>query len=212
MSEVDTYIANLALGCIGQDEITSIDEDSKPARTCKAHYNHAIDLTLEAYDWAFARQYVVGNVVASDNYPLGASFAYALPAEAVAVRGIQRLSPGEPDTRFSLGMNEAGDGRVIYTAREAAVFIVTARPASSSMYPPSFKEAAGWALARLIVMPILKDLKTKDYCEKGFIRAIGAAATLSANSEIEDNILMNTDPDWIRDRGEYPVSLPPVAK
>jgi hypothetical protein len=211
MSVLKTYIANLALGHIGQDEIETLTGGDKPANTCSRHYLHAIDLALEAYDWPFARAYIVGNVVPTEGLA-GWSYAYAYPALAIAVRRIAKDAASESNQEFTLGMTADGGGRVIFTNRRGARFVCTVRPGNETLYTPSFVEVAGWSLARLIVMPLTKDAKLKEFCERGFINAIKTASTISANEEGDEATLLKTDPDWIKDRdGATPSGLPPVA-
>jgi len=51
-SEVD--ICNMALGWIGADRITSLDDDSTQANLCKLNYPRSRDAVLETRQWQFA--------------------------------------------------------------------------------------------------------------------------------------------------------------
>lgn len=51
-SEVD--IANRALSMLGENRITSLDDDNKPARAMKARYTLLREAELSAYPWRFA--------------------------------------------------------------------------------------------------------------------------------------------------------------
>lgn len=47
-------IANIALTLLGEEPITSVDDDSKTALAIKNNYDVARDAALEAYEWSFA--------------------------------------------------------------------------------------------------------------------------------------------------------------
>jgi len=47
-------ICNLALGWIGANTITGLEDETDEARQCLNNYALARDATLEAYDWSFA--------------------------------------------------------------------------------------------------------------------------------------------------------------
>ncbi len=49
-------IANLALTLLGEEPITSLEDDLKRAKVLKLHYAPARDATLEAFEWSFARK------------------------------------------------------------------------------------------------------------------------------------------------------------
>jgi len=51
-SEID--IANMALGWIGADTITSFDDDSTRANLVKLNYERSRDVVLESEEWSFA--------------------------------------------------------------------------------------------------------------------------------------------------------------
>lgn len=77
-SEVD--IANLALQRLGSSTITSLADDSTPARESNRVYAHARDSELRAHPWNFARKRA--SLAASSTVPaFGFALQYPLPAD-----------------------------------------------------------------------------------------------------------------------------------
>lgn len=58
MTQVE--VCNLALGWVGSELITSINDSTTPARLCKANWNSTRDVVLASREWAFAiRRYEI---------------------------------------------------------------------------------------------------------------------------------------------------------
>lgn len=77
-SEVD--IANRALSMLGEVRITSLDDNSKPARAMKARYTLLRDAELSAYPWRFSVKRV--QLAASTDTPAwGYSTIYDRPVD-----------------------------------------------------------------------------------------------------------------------------------
>ena len=69
-------ICNIALSLLGEDPITSIDDDSNNAKQLKIHYEAARDATLEAHDWSFAiERFKPAKLTAVPVYGAGALFS-----------------------------------------------------------------------------------------------------------------------------------------
>ena len=64
-SEVD--LCNNALGQLGEDSITSLDDNSKKARLCKRFYPDARDTVLRAYPWRCAIEFQTLNQLSGDD-------------------------------------------------------------------------------------------------------------------------------------------------
>jgi hypothetical protein len=84
MSLSEVGICNLALGWLGANLITSLDDDSEEARLCDANYEAARDATLEDRNWVFAttRRTLTPLAAAPD---FGYSNAFQLPSDCIRV-------------------------------------------------------------------------------------------------------------------------------
>jgi hypothetical protein len=87
MERVD--ICNMALSFLGENPITSIDDDSNNAQQLKIQYVPARDATLEAHDWTFA---IKRFIPASNAVPpvYGATYAFDVPSDILRVLSVDR--------------------------------------------------------------------------------------------------------------------------
>ena len=77
-------ICNIALSLLGEDPITSIDDDSNNAKQLKIHYEAARDATLEAHDWTFAiERFLPAKLTAEPVY--GAAALFSVPVDILRV-------------------------------------------------------------------------------------------------------------------------------
>lgn len=82
-------IANLALNWIGEEQITSLEDDTKAARTMRLNYRAARDATLEAHEWSFA--IVRFEPARLEEPPLFKwRYAYQVPADVMRVLSCER--------------------------------------------------------------------------------------------------------------------------
>lgn len=84
----EVAICNMALAEIGRGMmLTSLDESTQAARTCKLRYPYARDAVLRAYDWNFAAKRA--ELAANETAP---AFEYAvafdLPSDCLQVRSV----------------------------------------------------------------------------------------------------------------------------
>ncbi len=84
-----TDIANIALGMLGEDPITSIDDDLDRAKAVKVNYAIARDATLEAHEWSFAITQFKPALLSEP--PLWMyTHAFKIPAEILRVLAVER--------------------------------------------------------------------------------------------------------------------------
>lgn len=82
-------IANIALNLLGQDAITSIDDDSDAARLIKVHYEIAKNATLEACEWSFAiKRFIPAKLAAAPLWGFGAAFE--IPSDILRLLQVDR--------------------------------------------------------------------------------------------------------------------------
>lgn len=77
-------IANMALSWLGEEEITSLEDDLDRARIMKTNYIPARDATLEAHEWSFAiRRFVPAKL--EETPPYGVAYAFHVPSDILRV-------------------------------------------------------------------------------------------------------------------------------
>jgi hypothetical protein len=96
-------ISNLALLWLGEEAITSLEDDSDRARIMSVNYIPARDATLEAHDWSFAMMRFIPpkNAVAP---VYGASAAFDIPTNILRVIAVDNPE-SVGNTSFTLSIN-----------------------------------------------------------------------------------------------------------
>ena len=86
-SEVD--ISNMALGWLGADRITSLDDESVEAQLCKLNYPRSRDVVLEDVEWTFAvRRFILSPDPVVPLFNWGKKFL--IPTEVLRVLTVER--------------------------------------------------------------------------------------------------------------------------
>lgn len=86
-------IANMALTLLGEQDITSFEDDHQRARIMKIHYAPARDATLEAHEWSFAiRRFVPGKLATAPVFGMGNAFE--VPSDIFRVLTVDRNDLG----------------------------------------------------------------------------------------------------------------------
>lgn len=203
MATTPVDICNLALGIIGDSRIQSMEERSKEAAECGRFYDQALDEALEAFDWPFARAYVRGVSPAEVEVVTGYAYGYAVPSDAIAIRGVARTLRGEASPEFTLSSVASPDGsslRIIHTDREGGVIVYTRRETYVPSFTPLFVAAVAAKLASYIAMPLTKSEKKRDDAEKRYLQTIEQAAVSVGNQGVA-RLGGEATPDWIEARG-----------
>lgn len=82
-------IANQALTWLGEDIITSLDDDLNRARVLKTNYENIRDAVLEAHEWSFAMKR--WRPSPSTTAPVfGPNHAFPIPKDVLRVTGVYR--------------------------------------------------------------------------------------------------------------------------
>ncbi len=203
MASTDVDICNLALGIIGDKRIQSMTERSVEAVECGRFYGQALDESLEAYDWPFARSFARAVAPSGVDILPGYASAFAWPKDAIAIRGIARSMRGEAAPEFVMGSisgKDDGDLQVIYTNHAGAYLAYTRRVTDPRLFTPLFVSALAAKLAFYLAMPLKKSASDRDRAEKLFDKTIEQAAVSVANQG-RNSLPADVAPDWIAARG-----------
>jgi len=84
-------IANMAIGYLGGNRITSLEDESEEAELIQVYYESARDFCLESRAWTFAAKRAELAPLA-EAPAFGWSAAFLLPADTMVVREVSRLS------------------------------------------------------------------------------------------------------------------------
>lgn len=146
-------IANSALSMLAQDAIVTFADRTRQADTVRRFYRQAVDMSLRAFDWPFARVIVVGQKAAAPSVP-NWQFAYQMP-QCAALRYIIPLSDSEEPVRYQILRFGQPDGaRYVYTNQDNARFVVTGLTEDPSQWPQDFVQFVAANLAQLMALPL----------------------------------------------------------
>ena len=94
-------IANLALSWLGEQDITSLEDDTNRSHQMKINYIPARDATLEAHEWSFAiERFIPAKLAANPVY--GINSAFSVPPEILRVLTVER-NTADPTNSFLTG-------------------------------------------------------------------------------------------------------------
>lgn len=89
MASSETSICNQALGWLGQEPITSLNDPSRTAELCKINYDPLRETVLEEGNWSFAlKRWVLDNPVVDTPDDWGDYFRFPVPADQLLVVGV----------------------------------------------------------------------------------------------------------------------------
>lgn len=180
-----TQICNLGLSRIGtRSTIASINEQSEEGRACKLHYTPALEATLEAYDWNFARKRKALALASGEESNVW-DYVYVQPTDCVAARAIEdTLNPGIREIPFEVASNDALDEGRILTNQEEATLIYTARVTNTLRFSPTFVIAFSWQLGAALAIQLLQKRDLRDDCLKMFAASLATSLTANANAGV----------------------------
>lgn len=188
MSSIVT-ICNLALGSIGKEAISSIDEASAEAKACKTFYTIALETALQAYPWKWAGETrALAEIV--NTKPNRWLHAYQRPTDCLKLRALLDESL-MVEQSAGAGITAGGhsrflEGQVIFCDLKPAYLSFTKRFTDAALFPALFTDALGMALAARIAMPVTRDLKIRNDALTLARQAIGMAQEADSGEEAYD--------------------------
>lgn len=158
MSDVTaTSIVNRALEAIGESyRLLDIDEDTTTGKIVRAHYDDVLRTVLQAYEWNFAT--ARAKIAASATVPtFGSGKYFPLPDGCLQVQRICNFVRGDEWSVETIGTDETGLTRVIYTTVPAPLEIFYTRHVKTlSHWSPMARQVLVAALSVAFAMPITK--------------------------------------------------------
>ena len=146
MTATQSQIAlwNMALALVGDDSATGVDDDTRQARVCRAHYPSARDETLAAHPWNCAMARV--RLAALANAPAwGFERAFQLPADCLRLK-VVRTSP-----------EWRREGDAILANSDSCEIAYVRRLEDTTRYSPLLFGCVAHLLASRLAIPLIKD-------------------------------------------------------
>jgi hypothetical protein len=149
-------IANIALSLLGEQDITSLEDDLNRARQMRINYIPARDATLEAHDWSFAIERFIPPVNAIPPV-YGATFAFDIPPNILRVIAVDNPKTTS-NTDFTLPINSREqldwqfENRQIITNAQVIWVRGIRRVEQEGKFSPLFVEAFAARLAYMCAL------------------------------------------------------------
>lgn len=187
-------ICNTAIGHIGETaNVSSIDppEDSAYAERCARFYPLARDVTLESFNWSFARKRKALSALA-DNAS-GYEYAYQLPSDCLKPR---HLLPEDFTKEHEQGESREYyiEGDILYSDEASPTLIYTYRQTLTAKYSPLCVEAIAFRLAAYLAGTVVKDEAMQRRLLNDWRLALSMGAQSNANVGKNDH---RPEPSWI---------------
>lgn len=147
-----TQISNLALSQIASGPITSFDESSLPARTCKLWYQQVLEELLEKGPWRFSLKRVALAELPGNDRSSRWLYAYAAPADALLVLKVLDAT-GYGSQQYDYA------GAILYTNAPEAIIEYVPNGGTNLRTTAHFRAALIAQLAARVAMPITKNRK-----------------------------------------------------
>lgn len=193
-------ICNYAIGHLGiGKQISSLDERSQEANSCKQFYDLALEQLLRKFEWPFATKLVTLGLVEEDPNDEW-HFSYRYPSDCVEFRRIlsgQRRDTFDSKVPYRIAQDVAG--RLIYSDSENAQGEYTFFAEDVLQYPVDFTITLSYLLASYIA-PQITHGDSFNLGDKMLQRAMAMGEQATAKSANEEASDINPESEFIRAR------------
>ncbi len=186
----EVTICNQALGWIGANSITSLDDDSTEGRWCKENYAFLRDAVLEARVWSFASARVT--METADMDPWGQMYSHVIPTTWVGVGRVYREVNNPEYPIKSAGWRRVGDNLL---TNEAAVYVVgKLRISDTGKFTPMFVQALAARIAADAAIPMTENRELQrdmwQLYEAKLLEAAAVDGTQMAHEKIQSHSMV----------------------
>lgn len=186
-SSVD--ICNVAMHRLGQDEITSLNDNTKRAALCLTTYPRLLRVMQEEYVWSWGRKRA--NLAPNLTAPLFTtdySFAFTIPSDYMRM-----------ESMTDYGTDYLIEGNTILSNTNPLPIRYVALVQDPNRMSGLFGEALGLRMAIDMCKLLTGDWGLKESIEKDYARVMASARTADAQSEGEGKVPEDT---WLSARND----------
>ena len=170
-----TTICNLALQKIGDQSITSLDDNTLESRSCKLQYPVVLAECLMLQTWNFATK--LANLSALTTAPLfDWSHAYQLPEDFNRITKFNAFDANDRIANFEI------NGKVLLTDEGYASIAYISDNPDPSTFTSSFVSILTLKLAAELAKPLAGSMDLKAQLLQQFERTVSEAGRIDANS------------------------------
>ena len=148
MALSEVQICNLALGWLGAELITSLQDDNEGAKLCNANYASARDAVLESAKWSFAVQRRdLTPVLEEPEFSWG--YKFLIPVNSIRLINVIR-NPNIPEVSTAW----VKEGNYILANDKVLYLVYLARITDTALFTAQFTQALAQRLAADLAIPI----------------------------------------------------------
>jgi hypothetical protein len=168
-------ICNIALRLLGEQQIETIDDDSNPARVCKAVYPTTLEKLLREHIWSFATKLAV--LAELNEIPLDTRYVYAyqLPNDCLRV-----IALDDPMAVFRI------IERKILCNYSPVTLEYVAKVEDATKFDAMFSNALAYALAQELALSLTHDAKLAEFIGGEAQRRLQFAKTANAQENVRE--------------------------
>jgi hypothetical protein len=172
-----TDICNLALARLGAENIISIDDDTKRAKTLKAVYDLVRDIVLADHPWNFAiTRATLALLTTAPEF--GYCYAYQLPTDPFCLRVLGIV--GDTAANVDPGIEYKIEGQRLLTNVSPCNIKYIARVTVEGVFTPSFCSALALRLAAEVAYKLTGNASLKGEAMKEYQLELGKAKSQNA--------------------------------
>ena len=149
-------ICNQAIGWLGGNRITSLDDGTTEANLCKDNFEFLRDAVLETVDWSFAKKQVRLT-------PLTTTPAFRFDQQFLQPADVLRIiTAGAKDDftdilEWEPGVNDSNQQVVYANNTEVLYLLYVSRQEETTKFPPLFAQALAQRLAADLAIPLTEN-------------------------------------------------------
>ena len=153
-------ICNQALSELGDQNISSLDEQKKAARLCNQFYEVARDMVLTEYEWSFATEYSTLAQLSADPENSGFAYQFTIPNDVLKILEVK------DQPKFEV------IGSRLHCDSTPCTIKYIKKVTNSDVFPSAVTEAISLYLAYKMCIPMTGDKQLKAQLIQYFVVAL----------------------------------------
>lgn len=151
-------ICNLALAQLGQEPISSLEQEDERARRCRLFYDAIRREVLRTHNWSFACTQADLALMEVPQGDTGNGYVYAYPQDCLFLRKVYEKGQENHPLAFKELYRKQLQGRVIICAAPHACAEYTRDMTDTSVFDPAFVKAFSLAMAVDLTVTLSADM------------------------------------------------------
>ena len=187
----EVSICSNALRKLGDDPITSLNDNTERARLCNGFYEPARDSILRSHPWNFAiTRATLAQLSSTPAY--GFSYQYALPTDPYCLRVLEMEYQ---DYIFKIE-HLAGTGRVLLTDESTAKILYIGKITDTAQFDSLFVDTLTAKLALDLAYPITNSVKVQENMFNLLQQKLSLARSVDGQEGFIDDLVSDTFTDF----------------